>query len=130
MKCLDDGWEPAKAMRMRKTLSLKRGTGSGCWCIVDALGSFYQDRLGTSIGGKLSKRDHMRFSQDPTTLNHLVNGEPRIAALPSGAGIIIKPQTMSAVDKKVPAKPAFLGAIWPRKTKRSFCQDRLGTNIL
>ena len=36
MKCLDDGWEPAKAMRMRKTLSLKRGTGSGCWCIVDA----------------------------------------------------------------------------------------------
>jgi hypothetical protein len=34
----------------------------------------------------------MRFSQDPTTLSyHLVNGEPRIAALPSETGIHNQP---------------------------------------
>ena len=38
----------------------------------------------------------------PTTLSHrLVNGEPRIAALPSDTGIIINPQTMSEADENV-----------------------------
>jgi uncharacterized pyridoxal phosphate-dependent enzyme len=40
---------------------------------------------------------------DPATaLSHaLVNGEPRIAALPSETGIIINPQTMSAEDETI-----------------------------
>jgi L-seryl-tRNA(Ser) seleniumtransferase len=38
----------------------------------------------------------------PTALSHaLVNGEPRIAALPSETGIIINPQTMSIEDETV-----------------------------
>ena len=57
-------------------------------------------------------QNEMRFrrSDPPTTLSyHLVNGEPRIAALPSETGIIINPQTMSEEDETVPAKPAFFG---------------------
>jgi hypothetical protein len=78
--------------------------------------SSYQDRLGTNIGTAFKKRCVFRRSDPPTTLSyHLVNGEPRIAALPSETGIIINPQTMSEEDETVPAKNAFFGAILPKK---------------
>jgi hypothetical protein len=86
----------------------------------------YQDRLGTNIE-KIQKE--MRFSQvgSATLSYHLVNGEPRIAALPSETGIIIKnPQTMSEEDETVPAKHAFLGAIWPRKLNDLFAKTGSG----
>jgi hypothetical protein len=135
MKCLDDGWEPAEAaMRVRKTLSLKRGTGSGCWCMVDA---FIPNRIvlprqarhdcrretlkKRCVFRRIQQRSHTILS---TASRELPRCRPRQA-------FIINPQTMSAVDKMFPAKPAlFRRAILPRKTKRSFCQDRLGTNIL
>ena len=72
------------------------------------------------------KRCVFRRSDPTRGLNHLVNGEPRIAALPSETGIIINPQTMSEEDETVPAKHAFLGAIWPRKLNDLFAKTGSG----
>ena len=75
-------------------------------------GSFYQDRLGTNPF-KIKQRCVFRRPDPPTTLSyHLVNGEPRIAALPSETGIIIDPQTME--DERVRKPPPFLAP---------FCQE-------